>query len=65
MKYVLPSRDVIASTVELMVQGHRLDAIVLLGSCDKIVPGMLIAAARLNIPAIFLGRWLYAPRNHI
>lgn len=55
MKYVLPSRDVIASTVELMVQGHRLDAIVLLGSCDKIVPGMLIAAARLNIPAIFLG----------
>lgn len=55
MKYVLPSRDLIASSVELMVQGHRLDGIVLLGSCDKIVPGMLIAAARLNIPAIFLG----------
>ena len=55
MKYVLPSRDLIASSVELMVQGHRLDAIVLLGSCDKIVPGMLIAAARLHIPAIFLG----------
>lgn len=55
MKYILPSRDVIANSVELMVQAHRLDAIVLLGSCDKIVPGMLIAAARLKIPAIFLG----------
>ena len=55
MKYMLPSRDVIANSVELMVQAHRLDAIVLLGSCDKIVPGMLIAAARLKIPAIFLG----------
>ena len=55
MKYILPSRDVIAYSVELMVQAHRLDAIVLLGSCDKIVPGMLMAAARLKIPAIFLG----------
>ena len=55
MKYILPSRDVIANSVELMVEAHRLDAIVLLGSCDKIVPGMLIAAARLKIPAIFLG----------
>lgn len=55
MKYMLPSRDVIANSIELMVEAHRLDAIVLLGSCDKIVPGMLIAAARLKIPAIFLG----------
>lgn len=55
MRYVLPSRDLIASSVELMVQGHRLDGVVLLGSCDKIVPGMLMAAARLHIPAIFLG----------
>lgn len=55
MKYILPSRDIIAHSVELMVQAHRLDAIVLLGSCDKIVPGMLLAAARMKIPAIFLG----------
>lgn len=55
MKYILPSRDIIAHSVELMVQAHRLDAVVLLGSCDKIVPGMLMAAARLRIPAIFLG----------
>ena len=55
MKYILPSRDIIAHSVELMVQAHRLDAVVLLGSCDKIVPGMLMAAARLKIPAIFLG----------
>ena len=55
MKYMLPSRDIIAHSVELMVQAHRLDAVVLLGSCDKIVPGMLMAAARMKIPAIFLG----------
>ena len=55
MKYILPSRDIIANSVELMVQAHRLDAVVLLGSCDKIVPGMLMAAARMKIPAIFLG----------
>lgn len=55
MKYILPSRDIIAHSVELMVQAHRLDAVVLLGSCDKIVPGMLLAAARMKIPAIFLG----------
>jgi dihydroxy-acid dehydratase len=54
MRYILPSRDLIASSVETMVQAHRLDAVVLLGSCDKIVPGMLMAAARLDLPAIFL-----------
>ena len=54
MHYILPSRDLIANDIEVMVQAHRLDAIVLLGSCDKIVPGMLIAAARLKIPAIVL-----------
>jgi dihydroxy-acid dehydratase len=52
MHYVLPSRDIIANSVELMVQAHRLDGMVLLGSCDKIVPGLLMAAARLNLPAI-------------
>lgn len=55
MKYILPSREIIANSVEIMVQAHRLDGIVLLGSCDKIVPAMLMAAARLKIPAIFLG----------
>jgi dihydroxy-acid dehydratase len=54
MKYILPSRDVIANDVEVMVEAHSLDGIVLLGSCDKIVPGLLMAAARLRIPAIFL-----------
>jgi dihydroxy-acid dehydratase len=54
MHYILPSRDLIAHDVEIMVEAHRLDAVVLLGSCDKIVPGMLMAAARLDVPAIFV-----------
>jgi len=54
MNYILPARDIIANEVETMVQAHRLDAIVLLGSCDKIVPGLLMAAARLDIPAILV-----------
>ncbi|MEG1012387.1 MAG: dihydroxy-acid dehydratase [Ruthenibacterium sp.] len=54
MHFILPSRDLIAYDVEVMVQAHQLDAIVLLGSCDKIVPGLLMAAARLNLPAILL-----------
>ncbi len=54
MHYILPSREIIANSVEIMAQAHRLDGIVLLGSCDKIVPGMLMAAARLDIPAIML-----------
>ncbi len=54
MHYILPTRDIIAHSIELMAEAHQLDGIVLLGSCDKIVPGMLMAAARLNIPAIFL-----------
>jgi len=52
MHYILPSRDLIANDVEMMVQAHQLDAVVLLCSCDKIVPGMLMAAARLDVPAI-------------
>jgi len=52
MRYILPTRDVIADSIELMVQAHQYDGIVLLGSCDKIVPGMLMAAARLDLPAI-------------
>jgi dihydroxy-acid dehydratase len=54
MHYILPSRELIASSIEIMVRAHRLDGIVLLGSCDKIVPGMLMAAARLDIPAILV-----------
>jgi dihydroxy-acid dehydratase len=54
MRYILPTRDLVASSIEVMVQAHRLDGIVLLGSCDKIVPGMLMAAARLDVPAIML-----------
>lgn len=54
MRYILPSRDLIANDVEIMVQAHQLDGVVLLGSCDKIVPGLLMAAARLKLPAILL-----------
>jgi len=54
MHYILPSRDLIANDVEMMVQAHQLDGVVLLGSCDKILPGLLMAAARLDIPAIIL-----------
>ena len=54
MRYILPSRDLIAASVECMVRAHRFDGMVLMGSCDKIVPGMLMAAARLDIPAVFL-----------
>ncbi len=54
MHYILPSRDNIADGVELMTQAHRLDAIILVGSCDKIVPGMLMSAARMDIPSILI-----------
>ncbi|MDR1826822.1 MAG: dihydroxy-acid dehydratase [Methylobacteriaceae bacterium] len=54
MKYILPTREMIANSVEAMMEAHRLDGMVLLGSCDKIVPGMLMAAVRLNLPAVFV-----------
>ncbi len=54
MRYVLPSRDLVADMIELMVEGHRFDAMVLIGSGDKVMPGMIMAAARLDIPAIVL-----------
>jgi len=54
MRYVLPSREVIADSVEVVVEAHRFDGMVCIGSCDKIVPGMLMAMARVDIPAIFL-----------
>lgn len=54
MKYSLASREIIADSVECMVMAHRFDAIVFVTNCDKIVPGMLMAAARLNIPSILI-----------
>lgn len=54
MKYSLPSRELIADSVETMVEAHQFDALVFIPNCDKIVPGMLMAAIRLNIPAIFV-----------
>ncbi len=54
MLYSLPSREIIADSVEYMVQSHRADAMVCISNCDKVTPGMLMAAMRLNIPAIFV-----------
>ncbi len=54
MKFSLPSRELIADSVETLAQAHQLDALVLIPNCDKIVPGMLMAAARLNIPSILI-----------
>jgi dihydroxy-acid dehydratase len=54
MLYSLPSRDLIADSVEYMVNAHRADALVCISNCDKITPGMLMAAMRLNIPAVFV-----------
>lgn len=54
MHYSLTSREVIADSVECAVQGHQFDAMVLIPSCDKIVPGMLLAACRLNIPTVLV-----------
>jgi len=52
MKYSLPSREVIMDSIEIMTQGHALDALVMVTNCDKIIPGMAMAAAYLNIPSI-------------
>ena len=52
MKYPLPSRELIADSVEAMAIGHGLDGLVMVTNCDKITPGMLMAAARLNLPSV-------------
>ncbi|MBR6286488.1 MAG: dihydroxy-acid dehydratase [Bacteroidaceae bacterium] len=64
MLYSLPSRDIIADSVEYMVNAHKADAMICISNCDKITPGMLMAAMRLNIPAVFVsggpmeaGKW--------
>jgi len=54
MRYVLPQRELIADTVETHIRSMRFDAVVMIASCDKIIPGMLLAAARLDLPTIFL-----------
>src|SRR6202521_3527080 len=54
MLYSLPSRELIADSVEYMVQAHCADALVCISNCDKITPGMLMAALRLNVPAIYV-----------
>ncbi|MEI8188352.1 MAG: dihydroxy-acid dehydratase [candidate division NC10 bacterium] len=54
MSYSLPSREAIADTVEIMLEGHRFDAAVMISSCDKIEPGHLLAALRVNIPTVML-----------
>lgn len=54
MKYSLASRELIADSIEVMVMAHAFDALVFIPNCDKIVPGMLMAAARLNLPSIFV-----------
>ncbi len=54
MKYSLPSRELIADCVETMIEAHRFDGMVCIPNCDKIVPGMLMAAVRTNVPAIFV-----------
>ena len=68
MKYSLPSRELIADSVEVMARAHPFDALVLIPNCDKIIPGMLMAMLRLNIPAIMIsggpmltGRWRGRP----
>jgi len=63
MHYILPSRDLIAASIELMVEAHQFDGMVMLCSCDKIVPGMLIAASRLNLPTIFMTGGAMLPRR--
>lgn len=64
MRFSLPSREIIANSLEIMLEGQRFDAVVALASCDKIVPGMLMALARVNIPSIMVtggpmlpGKW--------
>jgi dihydroxy-acid dehydratase len=54
MKYSLPSRELIADSIEIMVEAHQFDGLVFIPNCDKIVPGMLMAAIRMNIPSIFV-----------
>ena len=64
MRYPLPSREIIADSMEYMIEAHQFDGMVLMPGCDKIVPGMLMAAMRLNIPAIVLPGGPMMPGKH-
>ena len=61
MQYILPTREMIADDIEAMVEAHRLDGLVIIGSCDKIVPGMLLGALRVNLPTVFVNGGPYTP----
>lgn len=63
MCYVLPSRDVIADSIELVAQAHQLDGLVFLSSCDKILPGMAMAMGRLNLPSVMVTGGPMLPGN--
>lgn len=69
MKFILPSRDIIADELEMMIRANSFDGVVFISTCDKIVPGQLMAAARLRMPAIFvtggpmLPRFIFAPKK--
>jgi dihydroxy-acid dehydratase len=54
MKYSLPSRELIADSVEILAQAHAFDGLVFIPNCDKVIPGMLMAAVRLNLPSVFV-----------
>src|SRR5664280_3627094 len=65
MRYSLPSREIIADSVEIMLQAHRLDGLVMISNCDKVTTGMIMAAARVDIPAIMVtGGPMQAGRLH-
>ena len=64
MKYSLCSRELIADSIEVMLTAHPLDAVVFIPNCDKVVPGMLLAACRLNLPSIFVSGGPMLPGLH-
>ena len=65
MHYILPLRDIIAASVELMAGANRFDGLVLLGTCDKIIPGLLMGAARANLPALLVTGGPMMPGEHM
>lgn len=64
MKYPLASRELVADSIEAMMIGHKFDAMVCIGNCDKIVPGMMMAAARLNVPTVYVSGGPMLPGRH-
>ena len=54
MRYSLPSREIIADSAEILIRAHAFQAAIFIGNCDKIIPGMLMAAARVNVPSVFV-----------